>query len=142
MTQYRCSPSQYCHHHHHRRLQPKKVPIITLGGLVLFNIFVACTTEGTKLLVSPSAKPHQNPCSGSLPVPAYSDLSMFHHWPVKKPFVDLRIRLKGNSKCIFGNLLSLLGPRTRMLALLHGSLTRIRLGLRQRLQFGFGERIC
>ena len=101
---------------------------------------IACTTAGTKLLVSPSAKLHQNPCSRSLPV--YPDLSMFHDWPVKKPFVDLQIRLKRNSKCIFGNLLSLLGPRTRMLALLHGSLTRIRLGQRHRLQFGFGERIC
>ena len=93
---------------------------------------IACTTEGTKLLVSPSTKPHQNPCSESLPV--YPDLSMFHDWPVKKPFVDLRIRLKSNSKFIFRNLLSLLGPRTRMLVLLHSSLTRIRLGLQHKLQ--------
>ena len=31
---------------------------------------------------------------------------MHHDWPVKKAIVDLPIRLKGNSKRTFGNLLS------------------------------------
>ena len=48
----------------------------------------------------------QNPCSGPLTV--YQDLSACHDWPVTKANVDLPIRLKGNSKCIFSNLLSLL----------------------------------
>ena len=31
---------------------------------------------------------------------------MCNDWPVKKAIVDLPIRLKGNSKCTFDNLLS------------------------------------
>ena len=54
--------------------------------------------------LSPSAKQHQNPCSRPLPV--YWDLSACHDWSVTKALVDLPIRLKGNSKCISGNLLS------------------------------------
>ena len=38
----------------------------------------------------------------------YQDLSTCHDWPVKNVIVDLPIRLKGNLKCISGNLLSLL----------------------------------
>jgi len=34
---------------------------------------------------------------------------MHHDWPVKNAFVDLPIRLKGNSKRIFRKSLSLLG---------------------------------
>ena len=43
---------------------------------------------------------------------------MRHDWPVEKAIVDLPIRMKGNSKRISGNLLSPLGPRTRISALL------------------------
>ena len=66
-----------------------------LSILYTVSTIIACTTEGTKLQVRPSVKPHQNPCSGSLSVDA--DLSMFHDWPVKTCTVDLRIRLKRNS---------------------------------------------
>ena len=38
----------------------------------------------------------------------YQDLSKCHDWPVKNVIVDLPISLKGNLKCISGNLLSLL----------------------------------
>ena len=34
---------------------------------------------------------------------------MCHYWPVKNAIFDMPIRLKGNSKCISSNLLSLLG---------------------------------
>ena len=40
--------------------------------------------------------------------PVYLDLSTCHDWPVKNVIVDLPSRLKGNLKCISGNLLSLL----------------------------------
>ena len=66
--------------------------------------------------LSPFLKQHQNPLFGSSPV--YQDLSMHHDWPVKKAMVNLPVRLKGNLKCISGNLLSLLGPRTKILVLL------------------------
>ena len=33
----------------------------------------------------------------------YWDLSTCHDWPVKKAFVDLPIRMKGNSKCTPSN---------------------------------------
>ena len=39
------------------------------------------------------------------PSPVYQDLSTRHYKPVKKAMVNLLIRLKGNSKCISGNLL-------------------------------------
>ena len=39
------------------------------------------------------------------PPPVYQDLSTRHYKPVKKAMVNLLIRLKGNSKCISGNLL-------------------------------------
>ena len=38
---------------------------------------------------------------------------MRRDWPVKKAFVDLPIRMKGNSKPISGNSLSLLGTRNK-----------------------------
>ena len=63
-----------------------------------------------------SVKQRRNPCSG--PPPVYQDLSMRRDWPVKKAFVDLPIRMKGNSKPISGNSLSLWGPGTRISALL------------------------
>ena len=43
----------------------------------------------------------------------YQDLTMCHHWPVKKAIVDLPIRLKGNSKLRYGKTLSLLGPQSK-----------------------------
>ena len=42
--------------------------------------------------LSPSAKQHQNPCSG--PSLAYQDLSMCRDWPVKKAIVNLPIKLE------------------------------------------------
>ena len=66
--------------------------------------------------LGPFLKQHQNPFFGSSPV--YQDLSMHHDWPVKKAMVNLPVRLKGNLKCISGNLLSPLGPRTKILVLL------------------------
>ena len=42
--------------------------------------------------LSPSAKQHQNPCSG--PSPAYQDLSTCRDWPVKKAIVNLPIKLE------------------------------------------------
>ena len=41
----------------------------------------------------------------------YWDLSMQHDWSVKDATVDLRIRLKGNLKCISGNSLILSGAQ-------------------------------
>ena len=38
----------------------------------------------------------------------YQDLSTRHDWPVKQATVDLSIKMKGNSICTSGNLLSLL----------------------------------
>ena len=43
-------------------------------------------------LKSPSAKQHQNPCSG--PPSMYQDLSMCRDWPVKKVIVNLPISMK------------------------------------------------
>ena len=48
----------------------------------------------------------------------YQDSSTSYGWPVKNAIVDLPIKMKGNSKCSSSNLLSLLGARTRILALL------------------------
>ena len=55
------------------------------------------------LWLSPSAKQHQNHCSG--PPPALQDLSKQHDCLVKRAVVDFLIRMKGNSKCLSGNLL-------------------------------------
>ena len=77
---------------------------------------VACTTEKTKLWLSLSAKQHQNPYSGAPSV--YQDLITCHDWPVKKDIADLPIRMKVNLKRTSGNLLSPLGSRTRISALL------------------------
>ena len=43
-------------------------------------------------LKSPSAKQHQNPCSG--PPSVYQDLGMCYDWPVKKVIVNLPISMK------------------------------------------------
>ena len=43
---------------------------------------------------------------------------MSYDWPVINAIVDLPIKMKGNSNCSSGNLLSPLGARTRMSALL------------------------
>ena len=57
--------------------------LLDMSKLKHTSTWVACATDGAKLLltVSPSAKQHQHPCSGSLPV--YQDLNMYHDWPVK-----------------------------------------------------------
>ena len=52
------------------------------------------------------AKQCHNYCSRPLPV--YQDLSTCHDWPVKKSIVDLPIRMTGNTKRTFANLVSLL----------------------------------
>ena len=64
------------------------------------------------LWLSPSAKQHQNHCSG--PPPALQDLSKQHDCLVKRVVVDFLIRMKGNSKCLSGNSF---GPLTRISAL-------------------------
>ena len=66
---------------------------------------VDCTTDETKLWLSPFAKQHQNPCSGY--PPAYQDLSTRHDWPIKKDIVDLPIRMKAGTAEGEG----LVGPR-------------------------------
>ena len=80
--------------------------------------------------LSPSAKQQRNPCSG--PQPVYLDLSM----PVIKAIVKLPIGLKGNSKCISGNSLSLLEVQNKDVSTAsQTSLTGVRLHLRCRLVF-------
>ena len=87
------------------------------GRLFFIQIFiysckaVACATEETKLWLSPSAKQHQNPCSGAPPV--YQDLITCHDWPVKKDIVNLPIRMEGNLKRTSSNLLSPLGAQNK-----------------------------
>ena len=70
----------------------------------------------------------------------YQDLSIHHDWPVKKAIVNLPIKLKENSKCTFGNLLSLLGAKkkyvcTALQTLNVHVLTGVKLSLRSRLDF-------
>ena len=70
----------------------------------------------------------------------YQDLSIHHDWPVKKAIVNLPIKLKENSKCTFGNLLSLLGAKkkyvcTALQTLNAHVLTGVKLSLRSRLDF-------
>ena len=72
---------------------------------------LACIADETKLWLSPSAKQRRNPCSG--PPPVFQDLKTRHDWPVKKAIVDLRIRLKGNSKHTSGNSLSPSGAQNK-----------------------------
>ena len=59
---------------------------------------VDCTTDETKLWLSPIAKQCENPCSGYTPV--YQDLSTCHDWPVKKDLIDLPIRVKENKNAL------------------------------------------
>ena len=55
---------------------------------------------------------------------------MCHDWPVKKSIVNLPIRLKGNSKHICGNALSLLEVQNKDInAASHMLLTRVKLRL-------------
>ena len=64
----------------------------------------------------------------------YLDVSTCHDWPVKKAIVDLLMRLKGNSKCISGNLLSPVGgPEQGFRAASQTLLTGVKLRLRRRL---------
>lgn len=55
-----------------------------------------CTIDETELLLIPSAKQQQNPCSGSPHV--YQDLNMCHDWPVENAMVNLPIEMTRNSK--------------------------------------------
>ena len=43
----------------------------------------------------------------------YQGLSAHHEWPVKNVIVDLPVSLKRDSKHIFGNSLSPLGPQSK-----------------------------
>ena len=93
---------------------------------------IACATGETNIWLSPSAKQRRNPCSGSPPV--YQDLSTRHDWPVKKDMLDLPIRMKGNSKRIFGDSLSPLEAQNKYLgAASQTLLTEVKLRLRRRL---------
>lgn len=75
------------------------------------NQELACATDETKLWLSPFVTQHQNPCSRASPV--YLDLSTCHDWPVKSAIVGRFADqiLKGNLRCITGNLLSLWGAQ-------------------------------
>ena len=81
-------------------------------ALVGGEVKIACATGETNIWLSPSAKQRRNPCSGSPPV--YQDLSTRHDWPVKKDMLDLPIRMKGNSKRIFGDSLSPLEAQNKV----------------------------
>ena len=64
----------------------------------------------------------------------FLDLSTCHDWPVRKAIVHLLIRMKGNSKCISGDLLSTLGAENRDIgAALQTFLTQVKLRLCHRL---------
>ena len=94
---------------------------------------IACATGETNIWLSPSAKQRRNPCSGSPPV--YQDLSTRHDWPVKKDMLDLPIRMKENSKRIFGDSLSPLEAQNKYLgAASQTLLTEVKLRLRRRLK--------
>ena len=65
----------------------------------------------------------------------YQDLSTRHDWPVKKDMLDLPIRMKGNSKRIFGDSLSQLEAQNKYLgAASQTLLTEVKLRLRRRLK--------
>ena len=103
---------------------------VALGG---GEVKIACATGETNIWLSPSAKQRRNPCSGSPPV--YQDLSTRHDWPVKKDMLDLPIRMKGNSKRIFGDSLSPLEAQNKYLgAASQTLLTEVKLRLRRRLK--------
>ena len=103
------------------------------------NHAVACTTDETKLWLSPSAKQHQNSCSGFPPV--YQDFSTRHDWPVKKAITDLPISMKGNLKHTSGNLLSPLGAQNKDLkAPLQTIPAEVKLSLRRRLTMQWRQR--
>ena len=59
---------------------------------------------------------------------------MRHDWPAKKAFVDLPIKMKGNSKRTSGNSLSPLGAQNKDIgAASRTLLTEVKLHLRRRL---------
>ena len=59
---------------------------------------------------------------------------MRHDWPAKKAFVDLPIKMKGNSKRTSGNSLSPLGAQNKYIgAASRTLLTEVKLHLRRRL---------
>ena len=75
------------------------------------DVRLAWTTGKPILLVKSIGETALNPCS--VPPPVYHDLTTCHDRPVKCVIVDLPIRLKGNLKCISGNLLSLLVAQSK-----------------------------
>ena len=59
---------------------------------------------------------------------------MRHDWPAKKTFIDLPIKMKGNSKRTSGNSLSQLGAQNKDIgAASQTLLTEVKLHLRRRL---------
>ena len=111
------------------------------GILSLLALLVACSTDDTKLWLTPSANQRRNPCSGSPPV--YQDLSTRHDWSVKNPIVDLPIRLKGNTKRTSGFLLSPLGAQNKDIgAASQTLLAEVKLRLRCRLPLSLSEGVC
>ena len=72
---------------------------------------LACVTDATNPLVKSVSEPALKSLFWAPSL--YQDLTMCHHWPVKKAIVDLPIRLKGNSNLRYGNSLSLMGPQNK-----------------------------
>ena len=103
---------------------------MTIDSLVLtFKsvLILACTTDKVKLCLSPSAKQHRNPCSSPHLCTRIWVRAMIGL--LKKPIVDLSIRLKGNS----GNSLSPLVQNKDLDAASQTLLTEVKLRLRRRL---------
>ena len=71
---------------------------------------LAWVTDGTKLLII-HCEPRQILVLGLRVV--YQDLNTDHGWSVNKAIVNLSSRLKGNSKRIFSDLLSVLGAQNK-----------------------------
>ena len=85
---------------------PEKVELFRFVMNITNRKNLACTTDETKLSLSPSVKQHRRPI-------CIPDLSSRHDWPVKKDIVDLPIRIRGNPKRTSGNSLSPLGAQNR-----------------------------
>ena len=108
--------------------------------------WLACATDETKLLLSPSAKGPWNPCS--VPRLVYQGLSTGHDWPFKKAIVDLPIRMKGNLKRTSGNSLTPFGALSKDISAASQTLlTEVELRLWRRLYGGggcpkFGGGVC
>ena len=92
--------------------------VLTLNQIQLQKA-LACVTDRTKFLQSPSAKKHWNPCSG--PSPVYQCLFMHHDWLITKAIVELQSDLREIWNAFPVIPWVYLWPRTRILALLYRS---------------------